>query len=126
MHFLWVESSNSRTIGRYLAPVVLLLATTLAGCSGNRIASANSEKKGGKKGDQVSPVSIASVSQKDVPLEISVIGNVEAYSAVTVRSQVGGELIKVHFKEGDYVKAGDLLLVMPAFGVLPGGVEPVG
>jgi len=64
---------------------------------------------GGKKGDQVSPVSIASVSQKDVPLEISVIGNVEAYSAVTVRSQVGGELIKVHFKEGDYVKAGDLL-----------------
>ncbi|HUA19910.1 MAG TPA: efflux RND transporter periplasmic adaptor subunit [Bryobacteraceae bacterium] len=55
------------------------------------------------------PVLVATVSQKDVPINIDVIGNVEAYSTITVKAQVGGELTKVSFQEGDYVKKGDLL-----------------
>lgn len=89
---------------------LLALALVLSlGCSANKTASADSGKKGGKKGDQISPVTVARVGQRDVPLEIQVIGNIEAYSTITVRSQVGGELVKVHFTEGDYVKSGDLL-----------------
>lgn len=49
---------------------------------------------------------VATVSQKDVPVEIQVIGNVEAFSTITVKAQVSGELIKVDFHEGDFVKKG--------------------
>ena len=46
---------------------------------------------------------------RDVPVEVQVIGNVEAYSTISVRAQVGGQLTKVSFHEGDYVKKNDLL-----------------
>jgi multidrug efflux system membrane fusion protein len=51
-------------------------------------------------------------SQKDVPVEIQVIGNVEAYSTISVKAQVGGQLTNVYFHEGDYVKTGDLLFTI--------------
>ena len=55
------------------------------------------------------PVVVATVMQKDVPVNIDVIGNVEAYSTISVKAQVGGQLTKVNFQEGDYVKKDDLL-----------------
>ncbi len=55
------------------------------------------------------PVLVATASEKSVPVEVQVIGNVEAYSTITVRAQVGGELTNVYFREGDFVKKGDLL-----------------
>ena len=51
-------------------------------------------------------VTVASVAQRDVPVEIQVIGNVEAYSTISVKAQVGGQLTKVFFQEGDFVKVG--------------------
>ncbi len=65
--------------------------------------------KSGKKGGGDVPVTVAKVSQRDVPVEVQVIGNVEAYTSITVRAQVGGQLIKVGFNEGDYVKKDDVL-----------------
>ena len=58
------------------------------------------------------PVVVATVMQKDVPINIDVIGNVEAYSTISVKAQVGGQLTKVYFQEGDYVKKGDLLFTI--------------
>jgi len=55
------------------------------------------------------PVTVATVEQKTVPVQIRAIGNVEAYSTVGVKSQIGGVLIRVHFKEGQDVGKGDLL-----------------
>jgi multidrug efflux system membrane fusion protein len=52
------------------------------------------------------------VSQRDVPINVDVIGNVEAYSTISVKAQVGGELTKVSFQEGDFVKKGDLLFTI--------------
>jgi multidrug efflux system membrane fusion protein len=49
------------------------------------------------------------VAQKDVPVELGAIGNVEAYETISVRSQITGVLTKVFFNEGDFVKAGDHL-----------------
>lgn len=62
-----------------------------------------------KKGGEGVPVTVAKVALRDVPVEVQVIGNVEAYSVVSVKAQVGGELTKVHIHEGDYVKKGDRL-----------------
>jgi multidrug efflux system membrane fusion protein len=67
-------------------------------------------KKGGGGGDV--PVTVAVVSQKNVPVEIQVIGNVEAYSVIAVKAQVGGLLTNVYFQEGDTVKKGDLLFTI--------------
>ncbi|HMD77579.1 MAG TPA: efflux RND transporter periplasmic adaptor subunit [Terracidiphilus sp.] len=67
-------------------------------------------RRGGAAGDV--PVTVAVASQKDVPVEIQVIGNVEAYSTISVKAQVGGQLTTVSFHEGDYVKAGDLLFTI--------------
>lgn len=55
------------------------------------------------------PVTVANVAQRNVPIDIEVIGNVEAYSTVSVKAQVGGQLVKVFFNEGDFVHKGDQL-----------------
>lgn len=58
------------------------------------------------------PVVVATVSQRTVPVDIQVIGNVEAYSTIAVKSQVGGELTEVHFLEGDFVKKDEVLFTV--------------
>jgi multidrug efflux system membrane fusion protein len=52
------------------------------------------------------------VEQKAVPLELRVIGAVEAYSTVEVKAQVNGELTGVHFTEGQDVRRGQLLFTI--------------
>ncbi len=58
------------------------------------------------------PITVATVTQKDVPLDIQVVGNAEAYLTITVKALVSGELTQVSFREGDYVKRGDLLFTI--------------
>jgi multidrug efflux system membrane fusion protein len=55
------------------------------------------------------PVTVSQVVARDVPVELRAIGNVQAYATVSVLSLVGGEVFKIHFTEGQDVKAGDLL-----------------
>jgi multidrug efflux system membrane fusion protein len=55
------------------------------------------------------PVVIGPVGQKDVPIYLDGLGNVQAFNTVTVRARVDGQVIKVVFTEGQDVKAGDLL-----------------
>jgi multidrug efflux system membrane fusion protein len=58
------------------------------------------------------PVTSATVIQKAVPVQLRAIGNVEAYSTISVKSQIEGVLIRVHFKEGQYVNKGDILFTI--------------
>ena len=69
---------------------------------------------GGKKETPVAalPVEVAPVAQKRVPVQLKVIGNVQAYSTVSLKSRVAGQIIRVYFKEGDDVKKGDLLFMI--------------
>ncbi len=82
------------------------LVLVFAGCT------SKGSQPAGRKGEGGVPVTVATVAQRDVPIQMEVIGNVEAYSTITVKAQVGGELTQVHFGEGDYVKAGDLLFAI--------------
>jgi multidrug efflux system membrane fusion protein len=93
------------------AGIVLLLLGVLAGCSGTGSNSgAPGGGKGGKKGGGGDvPVTVAVAATKDVPVEVQVIGHVEAYATISVKAQVTGELMNAHFQEGDYVKKNDLL-----------------
>ncbi len=55
------------------------------------------------------PVVVSTVEQRDVPVQITAIGNVEAYQTVQIRSQVNGQIEKIYFKEGEDVRQGQLL-----------------
>ncbi|HEV8630355.1 MAG TPA: efflux RND transporter periplasmic adaptor subunit [Thermoanaerobaculia bacterium] len=58
------------------------------------------------------PVMVAEARREAAPLEVSAVGMVEAKSTVEVRSRVGGEVMRVHFQEGDEVHCGDVLFTM--------------
>jgi multidrug efflux system membrane fusion protein len=58
------------------------------------------------------PVTTAVVAEKAIPLELEVIGTVEAFQTVQVRAQITGELTSVNFKEGDDVKKGQVLFTL--------------
>jgi multidrug efflux system membrane fusion protein len=74
-----------------------------------------SKGKGGRRGGDGGgpvPVVATTVLQKDVPINIDVIGNVEAYSTISVKAQIGGQLTYVGFHEGDFVKKNDHLFTV--------------
>ena len=58
------------------------------------------------------PVLIAKVVQKTVPIQIRAIGRVEAFSTVDVKAQINGQVMQVHFRQGQDVKQGDLLFTI--------------
>jgi multidrug efflux system membrane fusion protein len=55
------------------------------------------------------PVVTGMADQRNIPLQLKAIGNVEAYNTVTIKPLVGGEVEGVYFREGQDVKKGDLL-----------------
>ncbi|TAL23559.1 MAG: efflux RND transporter periplasmic adaptor subunit [Nitrospirae bacterium] len=58
------------------------------------------------------PVTAESVARKSVPVQIHAIGNVEAYSTVSIKARVSGELTHVYFSEGQDVNKGALLFTI--------------
>jgi multidrug efflux system membrane fusion protein len=81
---------------------LLLLA---AGCS-------NKEAVQAAKPMAAAPVRVATVASRTMPVELQAIGNVEAISTVSIKAQISGQLLRVHFKEGDFVKKGQLLFTI--------------
>ena len=57
----------------------------------------------------LAPVRVAPTVEQVVPRFVSGLGTVQAANTVTVTSRVEGQLISLHFIEGQQVKAGDLL-----------------
>ena len=54
-------------------------------------------------------VTVTPVKKADYPLTLEGLGQVQAYNTVTVKARVDGQITKIAFKEGQDVKAGDLL-----------------
>jgi multidrug efflux system membrane fusion protein len=94
--------TRSRGVSAVLSAVVFTLT---AACSGG---NAESKQAQPPKRPAV-PVAVATVESKEMPVQIQAIGTVEAYSVVSVKAQVGGELVHAHVKEGQDVRKGDLL-----------------
>ena len=89
-----------------MGTLMVLLAATAA-------LPACSEKASGKATvSNAVPVSVGEVLQKAVPVQLRAIGNVQAYSTVSIKSQVEGTLARVYFKEGHDVKKGDLIFLV--------------
>jgi membrane fusion protein, multidrug efflux system len=92
------------------------LAVASAAC-GNTSAAGPGGGGGGRggrgRGDSgAAPVVTAKVTEKDVPVDLAAIGNVEAYASISIRAQITGQLQEIAFHEGDFVKKGQLLFTL--------------
>lgn len=88
----------------FLAGLIALFL--VCSCSDKKQDSQNIKK------DRAVPVIVAQVMEKAVPVQIMAIGNAEALETVSIKSRVGGELKRVHFREGQDVNQGDLLFTI--------------
>ena len=105
-HLTVLERSNSKFLWGaergFLAVFLFLLF--LSGCSKQQAAAP-------PRAAAAVPVVVAKVTQKAMPVQLTAFGNVGSYS-VSVRAQVAGELLQVHFREGDFVQKGQLLFTI--------------
>lgn len=86
----------------------LLLCCALAGCKPQEKAA------GGPAGPPPVAVTVANASTAAIPYEISVVGSAAASAVVQIKSQVAGQIVAVHFKEGQNVEKGALLFEIDA------------
>jgi len=70
----------------------------------------SSPAKNQKKGAGATPVVAARARKGNIGVYYPGLGAITPISTVTVKSRVDGQLMNVHFKEGDLVHEGDLLL----------------
>lgn len=101
----------------WLVPLALAVAGGGWWWQQRQAASAKSEAAGPRKGagarfsagGQVQPVSVGMVRHEDVRVLVSAIGTMNARATAVVRTKVSGEIKALRFKEGDEVKAGQVL-----------------
>lgn len=58
------------------------------------------------------PVTTAIASVSDIPVQVRSIGNVTPMNSVAVKARIGGRVVSIHFKEGQFVKHKDLLFTI--------------
>jgi multidrug efflux system membrane fusion protein len=85
----------------------LILASVVSGCS---------DPAGGKEsrpaGPPPVPVVVGTAIEKPMPTQIRAIGTAQAISTIQVKPQISGQLMTVHFREGQDVQKGDLLFTI--------------
>lgn len=90
----------------HLALLSVLAAALFAGLRFNAVSSPAASPTPAA----LVPVGVSAAARRDVPVYLLGFGNVQAYNSVTVRAQIDGQITEVAFKEGQELKAGDVLV----------------
>jgi len=90
------------------AGALLVVIAVLAVCAGCSDRASGTQRAAAP----AVPVLVADAVRRDVPLDVGVIGTVQALTTVGVKSQVSGQVTKVHFTEGHDVTAGQLMFTI--------------
>src|SRR3989442_1423289 len=104
------QSEGQVTTGRSLAAAsawALAAVLLLAGCSDSAAG-----KPARSAAPPAVPVTAADAVEKTVPIQLTAVGNAMAYTTVGIKSQINGQIVEVHFKEGQEVRKGDLLFII--------------
>jgi RND family efflux transporter MFP subunit len=96
------------------AVLFLVVAGLGAGGAWWWLARAKPAEPAEKKGGAPIAVTTAPVVQRDVPVRLRANGSVVTLQSVDVRSQITSTVKTVHIREGQFVKAGDLLFSLDA------------
>lgn len=88
--------------------LISVLFGSLWGCSSARTKSAQAASAG----PPAIPVAVSPVQKRDFPVYLTGLGTVQASNTVSLKSRVDGQIVQIAFKEGQYVKQGELLLVI--------------
>jgi len=99
-----------RTRAKLLIAFVLVAAAVGAGAWVYRVHVAEGQKASTTKAEMKVPATVAVAERTDFPVYLDSLGDVQAWNTVTVRSRVDGEIMKIAFDEGQFVKQGDLLV----------------
>ena len=62
--------------------------------------------------DKAVPVVVAQVARKGIPVNLTAIGTGQAFKTVSIESQVAGIVKELHYRPGQYVHQGDLLITL--------------
>ena len=89
-----------------------LIRTAICSVAFAALASGCAKQQAAPPAHLATRVTVAKVIQKTMPVEVTAVGNVEAISTISIRAQVAGEVQDIHFKEGDFVKKGQVLLTI--------------
>ncbi len=90
------------------------LAVSIAICAGLAGCSSQSATKSAKANapPPAVPVGVATVKQGDFNVYITGLGSVQALNTVSLKTRIDGQIMKVNFREGQDVKAEELLIVI--------------
>lgn len=103
-----IVAKNRLVAGPISIAILLAGLILLPGCSSKPVEG-NAVKSGARP---AVPVRVGEVKQMNIPVQIQAIGSGESYSTVSVKSLVAGEVQRVYFRQGQYVKRGDLLFTI--------------
>lgn len=108
-HQLAADRATRRARRRLGRVISIGAAAALAVALGAGCSKSKPDAAAGFTGGPV-PVLVAQAIQRTVPIQLQAIGTVEAYSTVSVKSQIDGYIAAVYFREGQDVKKGHLLV----------------
>ncbi len=99
----------NRTVAACLALVLACAALAPAGCRKRGPDPGQARAAGNGAAANGVPVRAATVAQKAMPVEVPVVGNVQPYATVSIKSQVNGQVMRAAVADGQEVKKGDVL-----------------
>jgi multidrug efflux system membrane fusion protein len=91
--------------------VILLAGVVIYGIHAGA-AKTDKTGKSDRNKQQVTPVTVAMVTQKTVPIQLQAIGTVQSRITASITPQVSGLIVGVYFKKGQEVKKGQLLFAL--------------
>ena len=89
--------------------IAIALLALVAGVAAIALRHVDGSRAAVPKAAAVVPVSVATITKKDVPVRLHAIGNVEPLTTVAIKARVDGQIDAVRFKEGDEVRQGAVL-----------------
>ncbi len=100
---------------KILAPISLISVLALSGCTDSNGAAQLSGGSGALErahDNAAVPVVVSKVGRSSFPVELRAIGTGQAFKTVSIESQIAGIVKEVHYRQGQSIHQGDLLVTL--------------
>jgi multidrug efflux system membrane fusion protein len=99
-------------MNRVVIAVAVVAALSGGGLAYRALAPRATADNVAAKRERPVPVVAAAVTRKGVPVRIETIGSVQTLASVAIKSRIDGQIVEVHFREGQEVREGDVLFTL--------------